>query len=55
MSSRLQLSKPRFGIAEASQLHAHPIHNRKIQAAKLAVIVALTDHSNAAKESPPRN
>src|ERR1051325_8184327 len=33
--------QPRIRVAETLQLHAHPVHQRQIQAAQLPVVVAL--------------
>ena len=32
--------QPRIGVAEAVELHAHPVHDAEVQAAHLAVLVA---------------
>ena len=37
----LQIRQPRVRVAEVVQLHTHPVHQREIQAADLAVLVAL--------------
>src|SRR5262245_3644371 len=37
-----QPREPRVGIAEAVELHSHPVHDREVEAAELAIPVALS-------------
>src|SRR5580658_6692797 len=39
-SLALQISQARLRIAKMLQLHAHPIHNRKIQTTKPPILIA---------------
>ena len=53
----LQVGQPRFGVAEVVELHAHAVHDRQVQAAQLAVVVAGVEVVRATGRSssvPPR-
>src|SRR5687768_1008925 len=41
LRDRSDARQPRLGVAKPFELYAHPVHNRQVQAAQLAVVVAL--------------